>query len=123
MREDGLKASEDMLAADTQGFIDFFNKIKDETQQATKNYEDAKTKKGKMAGDLRKIVEEQNASISRINKSLEMLRIYNDYKIFLDTLSENQVFKERLSKRKAAVKRKIEEKDRQAQIARDKKAA
>jgi hypothetical protein len=32
MREDGLKASEDMLAADTQGFIDFFNKIKDETQ-------------------------------------------------------------------------------------------
>ena len=123
MREDGLKASEDMLAADTQGFIDFFNKIKDETQQATKNYEDAKTKKGKMAGDLRKIVEEQNASISRINKSLEMLRIYNDYKIFLDTLSENQAFKERLSKRKAAVKRKIEEKDRQAQQARDKKAA
>jgi hypothetical protein len=86
MREDGLKASEDMLAADTQGFIDFFNKIKDETQQATKNYEDAKTKKGKMAGDLRKIVEEQNASISRINKSLEMLRIYHDYKIFLDSL-------------------------------------
>jgi len=41
-----------------------------------------------------------------------MLRIYNDYKIFLDTLSENQAFKERLSKRKAAVKRKIEEKDR-----------
>ena len=123
MREDGLKASEDMLAADTQGFIDFFNKIKDETQQATKNYEDAKTKKGKMAGDLRKIVEEQNASISRINKSLEMLRIYNDYKIFLDTLSENQTFKERLSKRKAAVKRKIDEKDRQAQHARDKKAA
>jgi hypothetical protein len=39
-----------------------------------------------MAGDLRKIVEEQNASISRINKSLEMLRIYHDYKIFLDSL-------------------------------------
>lgn len=31
MREDGLKASEDMLTADTQGFIDFFNKIKEDT--------------------------------------------------------------------------------------------
>jgi len=31
MREDGLKASEDMLAADTQGFIDYFNTKKEET--------------------------------------------------------------------------------------------
>jgi len=46
MREDGLKASEDMLAADTQGFIDFFNKIKEDTQKATKDYEDAKGRKG-----------------------------------------------------------------------------
>ena len=58
MREDGLKASEDMLAADTQGFIDFFNKIKEDTQKATKDYEEAKTKKGKMAGDVRKIMDE-----------------------------------------------------------------
>jgi len=35
MREDGLKASEDMLALDTAGFIEFFNKIKDDTQKAT----------------------------------------------------------------------------------------
>lgn len=112
MREDGLKASEDMLAADTQGFIDFFNKIKDETQQATKNYEDAKTNKGRIAGQLRKIIDDQNGYISRINKSLEMLRIYNEYKIFLEDLSEDQGFKDRLRARKAAVKRKIEEKDR-----------
>jgi hypothetical protein len=46
MREDGLKASEDMLAADTQGFIDFFNKIKKDTQDATTQYETAKQKKG-----------------------------------------------------------------------------
>lgn len=31
MREDGLKASEDMLAADTAGFIKFFNTIKEDT--------------------------------------------------------------------------------------------
>jgi hypothetical protein len=42
MREDGLKASEDMLALDTAGFIEFFNKIKDDTQKATKSYEEAK---------------------------------------------------------------------------------
>ena len=114
MREDGLKASEDMLAADTQGFIDFFNKIKDETQQATKNYEDAKNKKVKIAGDLRKIVEEQNGSISRINKSLEMLRIYHDYKIFLDSLVQDKEWQDKLAARKLKVRRKIEEKERQA---------
>jgi hypothetical protein len=42
MREDGLKASEDMLALDTAGFIKFFNDIKDDTQKATKSYEEAK---------------------------------------------------------------------------------
>ena len=39
-----------------------------------------------MTGELRKIVEEQNGSISRINKSLEMLRIYYEYKVFLDSI-------------------------------------
>lgn len=111
MREDGLKASEDMLAADTQGFIDFFNKIKDDTQQATKNYDDAKKKKALLATDLRKIIEEQNSYISRMNKSLELLRIYHDYKIFLDHLSPKE-FQDRLEERKARVKRKIEVKDR-----------
>jgi hypothetical protein len=43
-----------------------------------------------MAGDLRKIVDEQNQYISRINKSLEMLRIYYDYKKFLDSLAPKE---------------------------------
>ena len=90
MREDGLKASEDMLTADTQGFIDFFNKIKEDTKEATKEYEENKAKKAKMASDLRKIVDEQNQYISRINKSLEMLRIYYDYKKFLDSLAPKE---------------------------------
>jgi Domain of unknown function (DUF4200) len=99
MREDGLKASEDMLAADTQGFIDFFNKIKEDTQKATKDYEEAKGKKGKMAGELRKIIEEQNSFISRINKSLESLRIYHDYKLFLDSLAPKE-WRDKLEVRK-----------------------
>lgn len=102
MREDGLKASEDMLAADTQGFIEFFNKIKEDTQKATKEYEDAKGKKGKMTGELRKIIEEQNSYISRINKSLELLRIYHDYKLFLDSLAPKE-WQDKLGLRKSKV--------------------
>jgi hypothetical protein len=45
-----------------------------------------------MAGDLRKIIEEQNGSISKINKNLEMLKIYYDYKIFLDSLVLDKEF-------------------------------
>ena len=65
-----------------------------------------------MAGDLRKIVDEQNGSISRINKSLEMLRIYHDYKIFLDSLVMDKEWQDKLTARKQAVRRKIEDKDR-----------
>lgn len=124
MREDGLKASEDMLAADTQGFIDFFNKIKEDTQKATNMYDEAKNKKGKMAGDLRRIVEEQNSSISKINKSLENLRVYYEYKNFLDSLApDNSEFKQKLLERKQMVRKKIEEMDRQAAAALNKKGA
>ena len=111
MREDGLKASEDMLAADTQGFIEFFNKIKEDTQKATKEYEDAKGKKGKMTGELRKIIEEQNSYISRINKSLELLRIYHDYKLFLDSLAPKE-WQDKLGLRKSKVQKKLEQRDR-----------
>lgn len=120
MREDGLKASEDMLAADTQGFIDFFNKIKEDTQKVTKDYEEAKVKKGKMAGDLRKIVEEQNSYISRINKSLELLRIYCEYKEFLDGLAPKD-WNQTLEERKKKVMAKIEKRDREAAAARDRR--
>jgi len=43
-----------------------------------------------MVGELRKINEEQNSYVSRINKSLELLRIYHDYKIFLDSLAPKE---------------------------------
>lgn len=102
MREDGLKASEDMLAADTQGFIDFFNGIKEETTAATKLYEESKKTKAVLAADLRKIVEEQNSYISRINKSLELLRIYYEYKLFLDSLAPKEL-QDKLLKRKQKV--------------------
>lgn len=73
-----------------------------------------------MAGKLRKIVEEQNSYISRINKSLELLRIYNEYKVFLDSLAPPK-FKEALEKRKEKVRAKIERRERLAQAAKDKK--
>ncbi len=63
---------------------------------------------------MRKIVEEQNGSISRINKSLEMLRIYNEYKVFLESIVTDNEFKEKIAKRKRDVQAKIEKKDREA---------
>lgn len=39
MREDGLTCSENMLETDTKAFLDFFTKIKTETQNASKQLE------------------------------------------------------------------------------------
>lgn len=99
MREDGLKASEEMLAADTKAFIKFFNKIKDDTQEATSKYDQAKREKAGLAGKLRSIVEDQNSYISSINKSVESLRIYNEYKNFLDSLAPKE-FQDKLAARR-----------------------
>ena len=73
-----------------------------------------------MAGDLRKIVEEQNSYISRINKSLELLRIYCEYKEFLDGLAPKD-WNQTLEERKKKVMAKIEKRDREAAAARDRR--
>jgi hypothetical protein len=43
-----------------------------------------------------------------------MLRIYHDYKIFLDSLVQDKEWQDKLAARKLKVRRKIEEKERQA---------
>lgn len=55
-----------------------------------------------MTGELRKIIEEQNSYISRINKSLELLRIYHEYKLFLDSLAPKE-WQDKLRARKMKV--------------------
>ena len=120
MREDGLKASEDMLAADTQGFIDYFNTKKEETQVATDQYDKAKAQKLKLAGEYRLLIEQQNSYISRINKALEQLRIYYDYKLFLDQLAP-QEWQDRVEKRKGEVRKLIQAKDLKNKVSKDTK--
>lgn len=50
-----------------------------------------------------------------------MLRIYNEYKVFLESIVTEGEFKTKIAKRKANVQAKIEKKDREAQAAKDKK--
>jgi hypothetical protein len=40
LREDGLVCSENMLETDTKSFLKFFNKIKEETQDASKKLDE-----------------------------------------------------------------------------------
>jgi hypothetical protein len=45
MREDGLNCSENMLETDTKAFLEFFTKIKNETQNASKQLDNSRKKK------------------------------------------------------------------------------
>lgn len=45
MREDGLTCSENMLETDTHLFINFFNRIKQQTQDASKTLDDTRRTK------------------------------------------------------------------------------
>ena len=55
MRQLGLACSEEMLEKDTQSFLEFFAKIKNETQKATGSLENAKKMRNDKTAQLRKI--------------------------------------------------------------------
>lgn len=56
-----------------------------------------------------------------MGKSLELLRIYYEYKEFLDGLAPSKEDKDKLEQRKQKVMLKIEKRDREAQAELDKK--
>lgn len=68
MREDGLNCSERMLAQDTNSFIQFFNKIKEETTEAQKRLDEMKKTKNAKNSEFRQISDEYNILVSSINK-------------------------------------------------------
>lgn len=84
MREDGLTCSEKMLSSDTTSFVAFFNDIKEQTQKASRELEKLKKDKNIMQTDFRKINDEYAILVSSINKNIESLSIFYEYKIFLD---------------------------------------
>ena len=84
MREDGLNCSERMLAQDTNSFIQFFNKIKEETTEAQKRLDEMKKTKNAKNSEFRQISDEYNILVSQINKNVESLQVFYNYKLFLD---------------------------------------
>ena len=98
MREDGLNCSEKMLAADTNSFINFFNDIKAKTTEAKKELEKLKAEKNQKTNDLRLKSEKYSATVSGINKNIELLSIYYDYKVFLDQLMPKEIQEELFKK-------------------------
>ena len=91
MRQVGLVCSEEMLETDTQSFLEFFAKIKNETSKATAQLEAAKKERNEKTQTLRQINDQCAALQSKINKRLEQLSTYNGYKNFLDDLRPKEV--------------------------------
>ena len=102
MREDGLNCSEKMLAADTNSFINFFNEIKAKTTEAKKELEGLKQQKNSKTNELRLKSEKYSQTVSNINKNIEFLSVFYDYKVFLDQLmpkeQQTEILKRKLAK-------------------------
>jgi hypothetical protein len=101
-----------MLETDTKAFLMFFNQIKESTQQASKKLDETRKSRADKHNELRHIDEEIQILVSNISKNIESLEVYNNYKVFLDSLSTGHASKEEkeLMDQKAAIKK--AEKDR-----------
>ncbi len=108
MREDGLNCSEKMLSQDTNSFIQFFNKIKEETTEAQKRLDELKKQKNQKTAEFRQISDEYNILVSSINKNIESLQIFYNYKLFLDQLAPKEI-QDRMERKKQERQRKKEE--------------
>lgn len=89
MRQEGIKCSRKMLAQDTTSFVAFFNKIKNETSEAAKRYEEKKKEKNRKGMDYKKLSESYLLLVSQINKNIDNLLINYEYKEFLDSIQRN----------------------------------
>ena len=99
MRQMGLLCSEKMLESDTKAFLDFFAKIKSETNAAAQQLDALKKQKQEAQLEYRNINDECGTINSQINKNLEVLDRLLHYKDFLDDLTPD-VEKEAIAKRK-----------------------
>ena len=103
MRQVGLECSQEMLEKDTQSFLEFFAKIKNETTKATASLEAAKKERNDKTAQLRQINDKCSALQSVINKRLEQLGTYHTFKVFLDDLRPKEE-KDREAAKKAELK-------------------
>ena len=76
-----------MLEEDTKHFLNFFNKIKADTQAATDDLDNVKKLKTEKQQRLKQLEEEIHMLHSATSKSIESLEICNSYKNFLEKLA------------------------------------
>lgn len=65
-----------MLEADTRSFLQFFSKIKQETQKANSDLEEFKKKRNDATVTLRALNDHSSTVQSQINKDLETLSLW-----------------------------------------------
>lgn len=110
LKEDGLHCAESMLESDTKSFLKFFNEIKDKTQKASKELDEARKKKNEKTKELRIKTDEIQGLVSNINKNIELLQQYNTYRLFLESLATGEK-KEIVDRKNQERKIKLQNKD------------
>ena len=111
MREDGLTCSENMLETDTKAFLKFFNDIRDKTTAAQNQLDQTRRKKNEKTNELRRTTESISVVVSNITKHIEMLDVYNKYKVFLDSLPNLNISKEEKEQIEQDERRKKEQRE------------
>ena len=106
MREDGLTCSENMLETDTHLFINFFNRIKQQTSDAQKTLDDTRRTKTDKVNNFKQITEKIQILQSNVSKNIEYLEDYKKYKDFLDNLYMSVTNKEEQERLKQKRERK-----------------
>ena len=75
-----------MLEQDTQQFLNFFSKIKQETQDASKVLDTLRKTRNDLTIQLRVVQENTSLLKSKVAKNIESLQGYKTYKDFLESL-------------------------------------
>lgn len=87
MRQDGLQCSEKMLAEDIKNFIDFFKENSEKANEASKKCDKVAKQKADKVTELKEKKDQYARIVSEINKDIETIKDYNQYKEFITELS------------------------------------
>jgi hypothetical protein len=105
MRRVGLISSQQMLEQDTKSFLEFFTKVKQETNEATVELERKKKERNEMTAESRQKNDAIQTLKTQINKNNETLIAYESYMKFLldvaDRSYKDEFEREREERRRA----------------------
>ena len=106
LREDGLNCSEKLLETQLHNFAEFLEKDKNECHQAMEKAEAMVTTKGQKVLEIKTLTEEFANTTSDVNKNLENLNNYYNYRHFLEKMKGDDFVEEQERKRQERLKRK-----------------